>query len=145
MSDTTDRIPNTPGARHSHSRIPDQGYNYVINGLDMAVIDGALTVSAGSLLVLDEAADEAANEVVVVDVASRYGPSAVPLPSSGTYDIWYDADALEFVVGSDPGGVALKLGLADVDAETTTPANTDPDMRADETTQNSITLRDTTN
>jgi len=125
MSDTTERVPDTPGARQSYSRIPDQGHNYVLNGLDMAVIDGALTVSSGTLVVLDDAA----GEVVLVDVDARYGPSAVSLPASGTAGVYYDVGALEIVVGSDPGGLRLQLGSVDVDAGTTAAANTDPDAK----------------
>lgn len=127
MTDTINRIPDTPGARHSHSRIPDEGHNYVINGVDLGVDNGELTVSAGSLLVRDDST----NEIVHVDVTARYGSAALPLPDSGTVAVYYDVDALEVATGSEPSGLSLKLGDVPVDTGDATPANTVPDRRAD--------------
>jgi len=126
MTDIINRIPDKTGERRKHSRIPEQGDNYVLDGLGLAVVEGELQVDAGAFLTLDEST----NEVVIVDVGRRYGGERLSLPGGGTTEVWYDVAPNEVVIGSDPGGVAFQLGTVDVDAGTTTAANTDPDMRA---------------
>jgi hypothetical protein len=73
---------------------------------------GLLSVSAGAALHSFDG-----DLYYATNINRRTGDSRLSIPA-GTSAVWYDFDAREIVVGSDPGEPSLQIGTVDASAET---------------------------
>jgi hypothetical protein len=114
-------IPNVPRRRQSHSQIPDQGDNYVLNGLDLSYDGSDLHVSSGQITILS------GDTVYWGQVEGK--TLDAPADTSVYYNIDTSGSAPSGELSTTAGAISLKVGSVDVSAGTTSTANRRPNKK----------------